>query len=442
MTTAAPPAAAAPRLATGSKGRPETAVLLVLGSCTSFQFGAALATRLFPVTGAVGATLLRLGLAAIVLLAVTRPRVRGWSRAQWRSVILYGVSLAGMNGFYYAALARLPLSAAVTIQFLGPLTLSAALSRRWRDGCWIVLALLGVLTLGLADRHGSGSGSGSGSGGLDPVGVALALVSAAFWALYIVAGSRASAAVPGRSGVAVAMTVGALVLLPFGALGAWHVVGRPGPLLLAFGVAMLASVVPYTLEFAAMRRAPRQVFGILLSLDPALATLAGWLLLRQHSSPVAIAAVAVVITASVGSTLSAGGPRPYHEEMAISDEKYVASTTYRKSGAAVPTQTWICALDGSRVGFWTSSASGKYKRLRNNPSITLQAADARGRVKPGSRSVKGTAELVTSGADFDAIQSRIRAKYGVMVRFTRVLNFIGNRGKSPYGDVGVVITVS
>src|ERR1700733_13926403 len=184
MTTAAPPAAAAPPLAAGSKGRPETAVLLVLGSCTSFQFGAALATRLFPVTGAVGATLLRLGLAAIVLLAITRPRVRGWSRAQWRSVVLYGVSLAGMNGFYYAALARLPLSAAVTIQFLGPLTLSAALSRRWRDGCWIVLALLGVLTLGLADRHGGG-------GGLDPIGVALALVSAAFWALYIVAGSRA-----------------------------------------------------------------------------------------------------------------------------------------------------------------------------------------------------------------------------------------------------------
>ena len=281
-------------------------MLLVLVSCTSFQFGAALATRLFPITGAVGATLLRLGLAAIVLLAITRPRVRCWSRAQWRSVILYGVSLAGMNGFYYAALARLPLSAAVTIQFLGPLTLSAALSRRWRDGGWIVLALLGVLTLGLADRHGSGSGSG----GLDPVGVALALVSAAFWALYIVAGSRASAAVPGRSGVAVAMTVGALVLLPVGAFGARHVVGRPGPLLLAFGVAMLASVVPYTLEFAAMRRAPRRVFGILLSLDPALATLAGWLLLRQHSSPVAIAAVAVVITASVGSTLSARSPRP------------------------------------------------------------------------------------------------------------------------------------
>ncbi|MGD0703752.1 MAG: EamA family transporter [Trebonia sp.] len=279
-------------------GRPGTAVLLVLGSCTSFQFGAALATHLFPVTGALGATLLRLGLAALVLLAVTRPNVRDWRRAQWRPVLLYGVSLAGMNGFYYAALARLPLSAAVTIQFLGPLTLAAALSRRWRDAGWIVLALLGVLTLGLADRHGSGTG-------LDPVGMVLALASGGFWALYIMAGSRASAAVPGRGGVAVAMSAGALVLLPFGALGAWHAVGRPLPMLLALGVALLASVVPYTLEFAAMRRIPRRVFGILLSLDPALATLAGWLLLGQHSSPVAIAAVAAVIMASVGSTLSA-----------------------------------------------------------------------------------------------------------------------------------------
>jgi uncharacterized protein len=129
--------------------------------------------------------------------------------------------------------------------------------------------------------------------------------------------------------------------------------------------------------------------------------------------------------------------------MTISDEKNVVSTTYRKSGAAVPTQTWICALDGSRVGFWTSSASGKYKRLRNNPRITLQPSDARGRLKTGSPSVEGTAEVATSGADFDAIQSGIRAKYGVMVPITRVLNTLGHLGrKFPYGDVGVVITVT
>jgi PPOX class probable F420-dependent enzyme len=127
--------------------------------------------------------------------------------------------------------------------------------------------------------------------------------------------------------------------------------------------------------------------------------------------------------------------------MTISDEKNVVSTTYRKSGAAVPTQTWICALDGSRVGFWTSSASGKYKRLRNNSRITLQPSDARGRLKTGSSPVEGTVELVTAGADFDAIQSRIRAKYGLMVPITRFFNLVGNRGKFPYGDIGVVITV-
>jgi uncharacterized protein len=129
--------------------------------------------------------------------------------------------------------------------------------------------------------------------------------------------------------------------------------------------------------------------------------------------------------------------------MTIGDEKYVASTTYRKSGAAVSTATWIVALDGARVGFWTSSASGKYKRLRNDPRIMLEPADSRGRTKAGSRSAEGTAELVTSGADFDAIQRGIRAKYGAMVPVTRFLNTLGHLGKKfPYGDVGVVVTVT
>jgi inner membrane transporter RhtA len=298
----APPGTAAGRHPAAGPGA--VAALLVLGSCTSLQVGAALALRLFPVGGAPGATLLRLALAAAVLLGVTRPRVRGWRPAQWRAVGLYGISLAGTNGFFYAALARLPLGTAVTIQFLGPLTLAAVLSRRWRDAGWVLLAVAGVLTLGLAGRPG-GAGHA-----LDPVGVALAGVSAAFWALYIVAGSRASAAVPGRGGLAVAMTAGALVLLPFGADGAMRVAGRPHLLLVALGTAVLASVVPYTLELAAMRRAPRRVFGILLSLEPAVATLAGWVLLGQRTGPVAIAAVAVVIAASAGAALTARSPAP------------------------------------------------------------------------------------------------------------------------------------
>jgi uncharacterized protein len=128
----------------------------------------------------------------------------------------------------------------------------------------------------------------------------------------------------------------------------------------------------------------------------------------------------------------------------IADEKYVCTATFRRSGVAVSTTTWIVALDGGRVGFWTSSATGKAKRLRANPAITLQPSDARGRVKAGSQPVEGVAQLVTSGPDFDAIQARVRARYGVMVPVTRWLNRLGHigKGKFPYGDVGVVVTLA
>lgn len=127
--------------------------------------------------------------------------------------------------------------------------------------------------------------------------------------------------------------------------------------------------------------------------------------------------------------------------MSISDAKYVATTTYRKSGTAVPTATWIVPLDDGRAGFWTSSASGKYKRLRNNPRITLQPSDARGRVTAGTAAVEGVAKLVTAGPDFDAIQQKVRAKYGTMAGISRFFNTLGHLGKRyPYGDVGVVVT--
>jgi len=298
MTAATSPATPMKR-----RALPGPAILLVLGSCSSLQAGAALAMRLFPVLGAPGATLLRVGLAAIVLLVVTRPRVRGWRRRQWQAVLLYGVSIAGTNAFFYAALARLPLGTAVTIQFLGPLTLSAALSRRMRDLGWVLLAVTGVAILGLTASHGTTAGGSGGHGPLSLAGVAFALASGAFWATYIITGARVSAAVPGRGGLAVAMSAGALVLLPFGALDAARIVQSPHLIPVAFGMAMLASVVPYSLELAAMRRAPKRVFGILLSLEPAVATMAGWLLLGQHASAVALAAVVIVVAASTGSAL-------------------------------------------------------------------------------------------------------------------------------------------
>jgi PPOX class probable F420-dependent enzyme len=129
--------------------------------------------------------------------------------------------------------------------------------------------------------------------------------------------------------------------------------------------------------------------------------------------------------------------------MTLSSEKYVAVTTFRKSGAPVSTPTWIVPLTDGRLGFWTSSSAGKAKRLRNNPAVTVQASDARGRVKPGAESVRGSAQVVTSGPDFDSIQEKIKAKYGAMVFVTKIFNWIGHlgRGQQPYGDLGIVISV-
>jgi inner membrane transporter RhtA len=293
-------AATAAESTTAPRGRGPSmlpATLMVLGSCSSLQVGAALATHLFPAAGAPGATLLRLGLAAAVLLAVSRPHVKTWTREQWRAVLLFAVTLAGMNGFFYAAIARIPLGVAVTIEFLGPLALSVVLSRRARDLGWVLLALLGVGMLGWTGESGSGTS-------LDVVGLVFVLIAAVFWALYILAGARASAAVPGRGGLAVAMVAATILLTPGGIRGAAHVVDRPSLLLVALGTALMASVVPYSLEFAAMRRLPKPTFGILLSLEPAVATLAGWLVLGQRVGPLAIVAILAVVSASIGSILA------------------------------------------------------------------------------------------------------------------------------------------
>ncbi|MDQ2583699.1 EamA family transporter [Saccharothrix yanglingensis] len=278
------------------------AVLMVLGSCTSLQVGAALAARLFPAAGPAGATLLRLALAAAVLCAVVRPTLRGWERRHWAAAVLFGLSLAGMNGFFYASIARIPLGVAVTVEFLGPLVLAAALSRRARDLAWVGLAAVGVVALGW-----SGDGAAS---GLDPLGVVFALVAGVFWAGYILAGARLGAVVPGQGGLVVGLAVAAVVLLPLGAGGAWHAVGDPQLLLVALGTGVLASVIPYTLELAALRRLPRPVFGVLLSLEPVVATLVGVLLLSQHVGPLTVAAVGLVVVASAGSTLSSRASKP------------------------------------------------------------------------------------------------------------------------------------
>ncbi|WP_324013629.1 EamA family transporter [Microbacterium sp. JZ37] len=271
-------------------------VALVIGSCTSLQFGAALAVQLFPELGTWGVTALRLSIAALVLCAAVRPRVRTWTREQWGWVAAYGLSLAAMNGSFYASLERIPLGTAVAIEFLGPLVLAAVLTRRALDFAWVGVALVGMALLGVDSAIGIP---------LDGPGVVFALVAAAFWALYIRTSARVGQLVPGMGGLAVALVIASTALLPFGVPAAVEVVAEPHLLVLAVGTALLASVIPYALELMALRRLPQRVFGVLLSLEPVIATAAGWLLLAQAMSPLRIAAIALVVAASVGTALAA-----------------------------------------------------------------------------------------------------------------------------------------
>nr|WP_240896128.1 EamA family transporter [Kineococcus siccus] len=202
-----------------------------------------------------------------------------------------------MNSAFYLAIERIPLGVAVTCEFLGPLVLSAALTRRARDLVWVVLALLGVLTLGLG-----GDGAG---GDLDLLGVALALVAGAFWAGYVLLSARVGAALPGQSGLAVASVVAGVLVLPAGLAGAGADLLHPAVLGLGLVVALASSVVPYSLELVALRRLPERTFGVLLSLEPGIAALVGFLLLSQALPLPSVAAIAVVVVASAGSTLSA-----------------------------------------------------------------------------------------------------------------------------------------
>ncbi|MGF3057071.1 EamA family transporter [Microbacterium sp. YY-01] len=272
-------------------------VALMLGSAVSLQFGAALAVQLFPVLGAWAVTALRLSIAALIVLIAVRPRAHRWNKQQWWAVIWFGVSLAGMNGAFYAAIERIPLGTAVAIEFLGPLFLAAALTRTVRDFSWVGLALTGMILIGIDGIAGAEK--------LDPIGAGFALVAAAFWAYYIRKSTRVGILIPGIGGLAVALAIASVLLLPFGVPAAIAVAVDPHLLILAVGTALLASVIPYTLELIALRRLPQRVFGVLLSLEPAIAALAGWMLLAQVPTLLRMLAIVCVVAASVGTTLSA-----------------------------------------------------------------------------------------------------------------------------------------
>ncbi|GEK00290.1 membrane protein [Streptomyces sp. 1-11] len=243
-----------------------------------------------PRAGALGVVTLRLLAAAVVLLVVCRPRLRGHSRADWGTVVVFGVAMGGMNGLFYEAVARIPLGPAVTLEVLGPLALSVLASRQAINALWAALALAGVFLLG-----------GGGFSDLDTAGVAFALGAGAMWAAYIVFSARTGRRFPQADGLALAMAVAALLFLPLGIAEAGSRLLNPTTVALGSAVALLSSVLPYTLELLALRRLPAHTFAVLMSLEPAIAATAGFLVLGQALSVTQAAAIALVIAATIGA---------------------------------------------------------------------------------------------------------------------------------------------
>jgi inner membrane transporter RhtA len=290
------------RMATGLPGSMPPSSLLVVGMIT-VQLGAALAKDLFGSLGPAGVVFLRVGFAALTLLAIWRPWrhytsrkgvLAGATRANYFAVVLFGLILALMNFTFYSALTRIPLGIAVTIEFIGPLSVAIAGSRRALDVLWAVLAVGGILLLAPLGVLGTVQ--------LDRLGLLLALGAGACWAIYILLTAHVGRAFPGGTGLSLAMTVGALALLPLGIAGAGSALLNPRLLLLGAGVALLSSVVPYSLEMAALRRISPSAFGVLMSLEPAIAALIGWLVLRETLDLRAIVALMLVTTAAAGAT--------------------------------------------------------------------------------------------------------------------------------------------
>ncbi len=266
-------------------------VALVLLAVVSVQFGGALAATLLPIVGVVGSVALRLVLATAVLWLFVRPRVRGRSAADWSVVGLFALALTTMNLAFYGSLARLPIGVAVTIEFLGPLALAAVLSRRLRDGAAVLAALIGVTLISGALTTPWAE--------LDLVGILMAASAGACWAAYIVLSRRTGARFAGLDGIAICMALGAVVMLPFGLLTAGTDLWSADVLLRGLGIALLSSAVPYSLELLALRRLRSGTFGVLLSLEPAAAALAGLLVLGQVLSASQLAGMVLVVAASI-----------------------------------------------------------------------------------------------------------------------------------------------
>ena len=268
--------------------------LLVLAAVASVQFGAALAKTLFDELGAEGTVFVRTLAAALVLALIWRPRLAGHDRRDLGLAIAFGLVLAAMNLCFYASLDRIPLGIAVTFEFVGPLGVAVFGSRRPLDLLWVALAAAGILLL-----------SDFGGGGLDGLGVALAQAAGGFWAAYILLSARVGQAFPGGAGLAIAMLVATVPLAPVGIASAGGELLVPWILLVGAAVGVLSSAIPYTLELEALRRLPVGVFGVLMSMEPAVAALAGFVVLGEELATRELAAILLVVAASAGAAYGA-----------------------------------------------------------------------------------------------------------------------------------------
>lgn len=269
-------------------------IWLVLVGILSVQFGAGVAKSLFDEISPTTIVWLRLVTSAVILWLLARPALRGRSRQDWLVVLGFGLSLGVMNWAIYQSFARIPLGIAVTIEFVGPLSLAVLGSRRVRDLLWVGLAAVGVLLLGFERAD------------LSVAGVAFAVVAGAAWASYILLSAQTGRRWPGFDGLTLASIVATLLLTPFALRAGSSVLGDPRILLLGAAVGLLSSVIPYTCELVALRSLRPAVFGVLMSLEPAAAALAGLLVLRELLTPLQLVAMACVVVASIGATRSGG----------------------------------------------------------------------------------------------------------------------------------------
>jgi inner membrane transporter RhtA len=273
------------------------APVLVVLAAISVQGGAAIAKSLFPQLGPPGVVFLRLLFGSVALWAVARPRLRGRGRAELVPVLLLGLTLAAMNDTFYEGIDRVPLGIGVTVEFIGPLGLAVVSSHRRLDLLWIALAAVGIVLL-----------SGGAGGHVDTLGIGLCALAGLFWATYIVLGTRVGKSWTGASGLAVSMAVAAVVAAPWGIASGAGGFGDAGNLAQGAAVGLLCSALPWSLEIEAMRRLPTHVFGVLMSFEPAVAAVSGWIALGERLHAAELVAMALVVVASAGAARDARDP--------------------------------------------------------------------------------------------------------------------------------------